>query len=135
MAVWNLHRHKKQNRKRRICNSKKAKEFFFNVNSSNADRPVNPTVDNSQSSSRNNSAEEMAENDVFPSVTTHSLQNAKNLIIGALNVNSLRNNIGAVQDLITNDIDICLLWESKIDENFPNQQFNINNYKTFRRDK
>ena len=51
----------------------------------------------------------MAENDVFPSVTTHSLQNAKNLIIGALNVNSLRNNIGAVQDLITNDIDICLL--------------------------
>ena len=83
--------------------------FFFNVNSSNADRPVNPTVDNSQSSSRNNSAEEMAENDVFPSVTTHSLQNAKNLIIGALNVNSLRNKIGAVQDLITNDIDICLL--------------------------
>ena len=77
----------------------------------------------------------MAENDVFPSVTTHSLQNAKNLIIGALNVNSLRNNIGAVQDLITNDIAICLLWESKIDENFPNQQFNINNYKTFHRDK
>ena len=51
----------------------------------------------------------MAENDVFPSVTTHSLQNAKNVIIDALNVNSLKNKIGAVQDLITNDIDMCLL--------------------------
>ena len=55
--------------------------------------------------------------------------------MGALNVNSLRNKIGAVQELITNNIDICLLSETKIDESFPNQQFNISNYKTFRRDR
>ena len=48
------------------------KNLVFNVNSSNTDRPVNPTVDNNKSLSRNNSAEEMAENDVFPTVTTHS---------------------------------------------------------------
>ena len=73
-----------------------------------------------------------AEN-IFPSVTAHRLQNAKKITIGALNVNSLRNKIGAVQELITNNIDICLLSETKINETFPNQQFNINNNKTFRR--
>ena len=30
--------------------------------------------------------------------------------------------------------DICLLSDTKIEQNFPNQQFNISNYKTFRRD-
>ena len=106
------------------------KNFIFNVNSSNTDRPVNATLNNNKSVSRNNSAEERAEN-VFQSVTAHSLQNAKNVTIGALNANSLRNKIGAVQELITNNIDICLLSETKIDENFPNKQFNISNYKAF----
>ena len=52
--------------------AKRVNNFFLNVNSSNTGRPVNPTVDNNKSLSRNNSAEEMAENDVFPTVTTHS---------------------------------------------------------------
>ena len=113
---------------RRICNKKRVnKNLVFNVNSSNTDRPVNRTVDNITSLNRNNFAEERAENDVFPSVTTHRLQNAKNVTIGTLNVNSLRNKIGAVQELIASNIDICLLSETKIDENFPNQQINISN--------
>ena len=91
------------------------KNLVLNVNSSNTDRPANPTVDGIKSLGRNNSADERAENDVFPSVTTHRLQNAKNVTIGALNVNSLRNKIGSVQELIINNIDICLLSETKID--------------------
>ena len=100
------------------------KNFIFNVNSPNTDRPVNPTLNNNKSLIRDNSAEERAEN-VFQSVTAHRLQNAKNVTIGALNANSLRNKIGAVQELITNNIDICLPSETKINETFPNQQFNI----------
>ena len=69
------------------------KSFAFNVNSSNPDRTVNSTVDNNKSLSRNNSAEERIENDVFPSVTAHRLQNTKYVTIGALN--SLRNKTGA----------------------------------------
>ena len=65
----------------------------------------------------------------------HRLQNAKNVTIGVLNVNSLRNKIGAVQELITNNIDICLFSETKIDESFSNQQFNKSNHKTFPRDR
>ena len=96
------------------------KNLVVNVNSSNTDRPVKPTVDTNKSLSTNNSAEEnnSAKNDVFPSVTVHRLQNAKNVTIGARNVNSLRNKIGAVQELITNNIDIWLLSETKIDETF-----------------
>ena len=111
------------------------KNLVFNVNSSNTDRTVNPTVNSIKSLSRSNSAEERAENDVFPSVTAHRLKNAKNVTIDALNVNSLRSNIGAVQELITNNIDICVLSETRIDESFPNQQFSIRNYETFRRDR
>ena len=52
--------------------AKRVKEkLAFNVNSSNTDRPVNPTVDTNKSLSRNNSAEESAEM-MFPSVTTHN---------------------------------------------------------------
>ena len=41
------------------------KNLVFYVNSSNTDRPVNPTVESIKSLSRNNSAEESAENDIF----------------------------------------------------------------------
>ena len=57
------------------------------------------------------------------------------MTIYTLYVNFVRNKKGAVQELITNNIDICLLLETKIDENFPNQQFNIRNYETFRTDR
>ena len=53
----------------------------------------------------------------FPPVTVHRFQNTKNVTISTLELNFLRNNIGAVQELITNNIDICLLSETKIDEN------------------
>ena len=98
------------------------KKLVFNVNSYNTDGPVNPTVDNNMSLSRNNSAEKKARTDVFPSVTAHRLQNTKNAKIGALNVNSLRNKVGAVEELITHNIDVCLLSETKICKSFPNQQ-------------
>ena len=41
------------------------KNLVFYVNSSNTDRPVNPTVESIKSLSINNSAEESAENDIF----------------------------------------------------------------------
>ena len=78
--------------------------------------------------SRNNSAEERTENYVSPSVTAHRLQNTKNAIIGTINANSLKDKIGAVQELITNNIDTCLLSDTQIDETFPNQQFDISKH-------
>ena len=59
----------------------------------------------------------------------YRLQNPKNIVMGHLNVNSLRSKFEAVEDeLVQNKVDICFLSETKIDETFPNQQFMINGY-------
>ena len=87
---------------------KKNLQYQKSKKKKNTEKPVNPTVDDNKSLSESNSAEERAEDDVLPSVAAHGLPNAKNVAIGALNVNSLRKKIGAVQELITNDIDISL---------------------------
>ena len=71
----------------------------------------------------------------FPLVQAHRLKNPKNVIIGHLNVNSLRNKFTAVEELIQGKIDIGLISETKSDESFSNQQFKINGYKTIRRDR
>ena len=71
----------------------------------------------------------------FPSVQAHKYKNLKNVIIAHLNVNSLRNKIVAVKELIKNKIDVCLILETKVDESLPNQQFKINEYEIFRSDR
>ena len=63
------------------------------------------------------------------------MQNPKNIVKGHLNVNSLRNKFEAVEELVQNKVDVCFLSERKVDETFPNQQFLINGYKLFRRDR
>ena len=63
------------------------------------------------------------------------MQNPKNIVKGHLNVNSLRNKFEAVEELVQNKVDVCFLSKRKVDETFPNQQFLINGYKLFRRDR
>ena len=55
--------------------------------------------------------------------------------MGHLNVNSLKNKFVAVEELIKNKIDVFLISETKVDKLFPNQEFKINGYKMFRRDR
>ena len=59
----------------------------------------------------------------------------KNVTIGHLNINSLRNNIEALKDIITQTFDIFFVSETKIDASFPNNQFCIPGYKMFRKDR
>ena len=40
-----------------------------------------------------------------------------------------------VNKLITNKIDMCLISETKLYQSFPNQQFQIHEYKVFWRDR
>ena len=71
----------------------------------------------------------------FQSVQAHWCKIPKNTIIGSLNENSVRNKFVAIEKLIKNKIDICLISETRVDESFPNQQFKINGYKMFRKDR
>ena len=52
-----------------------------------------------------------------------------------LNVNSLRDKFESIADVIQGTFDIFLLSETKIDESFPDKQFRLNNYITFRKDR
>ena len=60
----------------------------------------------------------------------------KNIIIGHLNINSLRNKFECLAYIIDKNIDILLLSESKLGESFPNGQFIIADFQQpFRQDR
>ena len=59
----------------------------------------------------------------------------KTYFFGHLNVNSIRNKFVSIAELIKRTFDIFLISETKIDDSFPNAQFKIEGYKTFRKDR
>ena len=57
-------------------------------------------------------------------------QYLSNPLIGYLNINSLRNKIADLQIFIQNiPLDYLVLSETKLDESFPNAQFNLDGYE------
>ena len=56
------------------------------------------------------------------------IKNTEKIIIGQLNINSVRNKIGLLADMMTNKIDILLISETKIDQTFPKSQFLIQSF-------
>lgn len=63
------------------------------------------------------------------------MQNPKYTVIGHLNVNSLRQKLEAVAEPVQNKVDVCFFSEKKVDEAVSTQQFMINGFKLFRRDR
>ena len=57
------------------------------------------------------------------------LNHPKNVIIGHLNINSIRNKFSSFKDLVLKETDICLLSKTKIDDSFPNSQFFAEGYR------
>ena len=103
----------------------------------NTDRPIVscPETQNHLRANKTTSRNKINSGNSYPQVQQHRLKNPKNVILGHLNVNSLRSKIEAVEELMRNNIDISLFSETKLDETFPNQQFKISGYKMFRRDR
>ena len=56
------------------------------------------------------------------------ISNANRLIIGQLNINSLRNKIDDLKTLIRGKLDILVITESKLDSTFPTNQFLIDGF-------
>ena len=56
------------------------------------------------------------------------VSNMNQLIIGQLNINSLRNKFESLKLIIKGNIDILILTESKLDNSFPVNQFIIDDY-------
>ena len=65
------------------------------------------------------------------------MKNSNRIALGSLNINSLPNKIDGLRTLITNNIDVLVVQETKIDSTFTNESIAIPGYvhKPFRRDR
>ena len=50
------------------------------------------------------------------------------LIIGQLNINSLQNKFEALKNIVSRNLDILVVTESKLDASFPVNQFHMDGY-------
>ena len=63
------------------------------------------------------------------------IKNPNRLIIAQININSLRNKFDIFVQMLSNNVDLLLISETKIDASFPNAQFYITGYTIYRRDR
>ena len=71
----------------------------------------------------------------LPSISVNSISvrnirdvckiNLKRIILGHLNINSIRNKFNKLADQIKGNVDIMVISETKLDDSFPNGQFKI----------
>ena len=69
-----------------------------------------------------------AEEDAKSSLCNLKLRNVNHLILGQININSIRNKFGLLFSLVSNNIDVLLISETKIDNTFPVSQFCVLGY-------
>ena len=50
------------------------------------------------------------------------------IIIGHLNINSIRNKFDIMKPMLMHDIDIFMVTETKLDDSFPVSQFNVEGF-------
>ena len=105
-----------------------------NVGTFSTEPVLNNTPNEAVSQVRNNLNENTADS-LFSEVKNYKLENPKNITISHLNVSSLRNKFISIEELIKSKLDIFLVSEIKIDPSFPSQQFSIDGYKIYRRDR
>ena len=77
---------------------------------------------------------EILEKFPFSEIRKYKLDNPKNIKLGHLNVNSVRNKLSSIVELVKDNIDALLISETKINSSFPSEQSAIDNYNIFCRD-
>ena len=74
--------------------------------------------------------------DVYSTLKNFRIQNLNRIIIGNLNINSLRNKHKMLTDIVIGKIDILLITESKLGPSFPSAEFRIPSFSNpYRRDR
>ena len=56
------------------------------------------------------------------------MKNVNRILIGHININSIRNKFDPFADLVKDKLDIILISETKLDSSFPKSQFDIHGY-------
>ena len=75
-------------------------------------------------------------NDVYSTLHDIRVKNVHRVIVSHININSIRNKIVALSDIIKENIDVLLVSETKLDISFPNSLFHIDGYSPpYRKDR
>ena len=94
---------------------------------------VSNTIDNSN---HNDVAKEETDTNAFSSIKDYRVKNSNRVILANLNINSIRNKFSSLKELVSNNIDVLVIEETKLDETFPAKSFVIPGYKEpFRKDR
>ena len=56
------------------------------------------------------------------------LKNVNRLICAQLNINSIRNKFESLKEIVSTNVDILLICETKLDSSFPRVQFHIHGF-------
>ena len=65
------------------------------------------------------------EHDPYSILNSLRCLNPTKVIFAHLNINSIRNKFDSLRDMVSNNIDILLISETKIDDSFPSAQFSM----------
>ena len=72
----------------------------------------------------------------FDLIKQNRLKNKNKVILAHLNINSIRNKFTCLKELVSDNIDVLVIQETKLDETFPERAFMIPGYKKpFRKDR
>ena len=82
-----------------------------------------------------NSVEKNCHKDPSKIIGSLHQKHPNRLIIGQLNINSIRNKFDSLNGILKNNIDVLLLSETKIDSSFPKPQFEIDCFTVYRCDR
>ena len=74
------------------------------------------------------SATENDINDAKKGLKEIKIHSPDKLILGHLNINSVRNKFEALTYIIDNNIDLLLISETKLDDSFPSAQFEMKGF-------
>ena len=66
--------------------------------------------------------------DCFEEMKTLRLKYSKNVIVGYININSVRNKFEHFSQMIRDKLDVLIIAETKLDPSFPSSQFTINGF-------
>ena len=68
------------------------------------------------------------ENDAKSELRNLRLKTLGLMIVGYININSIRNKLDPLKEIVSNNIDILMIAETKLDASFPKEQFFIEVY-------
>ena len=103
---------------------------FTNTYTSFQSKDTTTNIKNIKKRNSSENSEECDNESAFCLLKNLRRRNWKKIIIGHLNINSIRNKIDLLADLIKGNIDIMVISETKIDETFPSSQFSISGFSS-----